>query len=148
MVLNRSTWIIILVTTCGIALSSVRFARRKSTEIAQIGYFLLYWVLAATGAKANLLAILKTPLLLGICLLWAIIHGVLLFGLGRIFRIPMAILATASQANLGGVSSAPIVASTYEKSLVSVGLILAIVGNAIANYLALLTAYLLRALSI
>ena len=146
MTINRTTWIIITVTTVGLTLAFTRFAGRESPKAIKVGYILFYFVLASTGAKANLLAILKAPLLLGVCFVWMVVHGILLLGFGRIFRIPIALLATASQANLGGVVSAPIVASTYEPKLISLAVILAIFGYAIANYAGILTAQLLQIL--
>jgi uncharacterized membrane protein len=144
--INRSTWIIILITTFGLMLSFTSYAHRESQKAGKLGYFLLYLMLTASGAKANLIAILKTPLFLAMALVLVLIHGILLLGLGRIFRIPIALLAIASQANVGGVASTPIVASTYNPKLASIALILAVLGNAAANYLAILTAYFLHAL--
>ncbi len=144
LVVTQTTWAIIIVTTLGLLLSTTKYARSQEANAGKIGYFLLYFVLASTGAKANLLAILMSPLFLGIAFIWMLIHGVLFFLFGKLFRMPIAILATASQAALGGVVSAPIVASTYESELVSVGLILAIFGNAIGNYAGILMAQLLR----
>lgn len=141
---THATWTIILVTAAGLWLSASQLAQKEGTHASQVGYFLLYWVLAAAGAKAHLLAIVKAPLFLVMALLMALVHGTVLFGLGRMFRIPIALLATSSQANLGSVSSAPIVASTYEPKLVPVALILAILGNAAANYLAILFSYFLK----
>ena len=142
--INRTTWIIITVTTVGLGLAFSSYVRSEETNAAKMGYFLLYFVLASTGAKANLLAILTTPLFLGIAFIWMMIHGVLFFLFGKLFRMPLAILAIASQAALGGVVSAPIVASTYESELISVALILAIFGNAIGNYAGILTSQFLR----
>lgn len=141
---NRPAWIVIVVTTLGLALSMNKYIRSEEARATKIGYFLLYFVLASTGAKANLLAIFMAPLFLGIAFIWMLIHGVLFFFFGKLFRIPIAILATASQAALGGVVSAPIVASTYESELISVGLILAIFGNAIGNYVGIVTGQLLH----
>ena len=141
---THATWTVILVTGFGLWLSTTQPARKEGKHASTLGYFLLYWVLAATGAKAHLLAILKAPLFLAMALVMALGHGAVLLILGRAFKIPVALLATASQANLGSVSSAPIVASTYEPKLVPVALILAIIGNAIANYVALLMAYFLH----
>ena len=141
---NQTTWAIIVVTTLGLFLSTSKYARSQEANAGKIGYFLLYFVLASTGAKANLLAILAAPLFLGIAFIWMLIHGVLFFLFGKLFRMPIAILATASQAALGGAVSAPIVASTYRSELISVALILAIFGNAIGNYVGILTAQFLR----
>lgn len=141
---NRTTWVVIIVTTLGLYLSMSKYARSEEAQTTKIGYFLLYFVLASTGAKANLFAILMAPLFLGIAFIWMLIHGVLFFFFGKLFRMPIAILATASQAALGGVVSAPIVASTYESELISVGLILAIFGNAMGNYAGILMSQFLR----
>jgi uncharacterized membrane protein len=54
----------------------------------------------------------------------------------------MFLVAVASQANIGGVASAPIVAAIYEPGLASVGLLLAILGNIIGTYLGILTGQL------
>ena len=145
--INRATWIVILVTTAGLLLAFTSSAQSNGGTATKVGYFLLYFVLASTGAKANLLVIVKAPLFLGIAFIWMLIHGVLYFGFGRLFRMPIAILAAASQAALGGVVSAPIVASTYQRELVSVALILAILGNAVGNYAGILTAQLARVLA-
>src|SRR3989344_377481 len=105
-IINRSTWIVMMITTVGLGLAFTRYGREEEATATQMGYFLLYFVLASTGAKAHLLAILKAPLLLGIGFIWMMIHGLLFLGFGKLFRMPIAILATASQAALGGVVSA------------------------------------------
>lgn len=141
---NRATWTIIIITTVGLLLSLTSFARSQESNANKIGYFFFYFVLASTGAKANLLAVLLAPLFLGIAFIWMLIQGVLFFVYARILRIPIGLSAAASQANLGGIVSAPIVASTYDSKLVPVALILAIFGNAIGNYVGILTAQFLK----
>lgn len=141
--INQSTWIIIIVTTVGLLLSMTSFAGREEQNASKIGYFFFYFVLASTGAKANLMAVFLAPLFLLVAFIWMIIQGVLFLIYAKIFRIPIGLFAAASQANLGGVVSAPIVASTYDSRLVSVALILAIFGNAIGNYVGILTSQFL-----
>jgi len=46
-------------------------------------------------------------------------------------------MAVASQANVGGAASAPIVASAFHPSLAPVGVLLAVLGYAIGTYAAL-----------
>ena len=69
-----------------------------------------------------------------------LVHGTTLLVAGRLFRIPLGILATASQANIGGLVSAPLVGAVYRRSLAPVGLLLAIDGNAAGTYLGLAAA--------
>ena len=144
MAFPQSTWIILTITTAGLIMAFVRFGRKESKNATHIGYFLFYLVLASTGARAHLLAILQAPLFLAVCFTWMAFHGGLLFLFGRLARLPSALLATASQANLGGVVSAPIVASTYEPKLASLAVLLALFSYAVGNYTGILLGQFLR----
>ena len=137
--LNEATWIIIVITTVGLILSMTSFARKEEQNANKVGYFLFYFVLASTGAKANLLAVFLAPLFLLVAFVWMVIQGILFLMYARALRIPIGLFAAASQANLGGIVSAPIVASTYSSKLIPVALILAIFGNAVGNYVGILT---------
>ena len=66
---------------------------------------------------------------------------------GRLLKVPMFLIATSSQANIGGVVTAPIVASVYQKSLAPVGLLMGVLGNIIGIYFGLLTALALSWIS-
>ena len=144
MALPQSTWIILTVTTTGLMMAFTRFGRKEEKNATRVGYFLFYLVLASTGAKAHLLAILKAPLFLAVCFVWMVLHGGLLFLFGRLTRMPSALLATASQANLGGVVSAPIVASTYEPKMATVAVLLALFSYAVGNYTGILLGQFLK----
>jgi uncharacterized membrane protein len=64
------------------------------------------------------------------------VHGVFVFGVGRLLRIDVASLAVASQAAVGGPSSALAVAVAREwRSLVLPGVIVGLLGYAVGNYL-------------
>jgi uncharacterized membrane protein len=52
--------------------------------------------------------------------------------------------AAASQANVGGVASAPIVAEVYQPGSAAVGLLMAILGNVIGTYLGIVTGQICR----
>lgn len=145
--LTKSTWAVVFVTTLGLLFSMTRFAKTESATSTKLGYYFLYWLLAASGAKANLMAIFKAPLFLVMAFTMASVHGLLLLLAGRLLKIPIAILATASQANLGGIASTPIVAATYDRKLVPIAILLAIFGNAVANYLAIFMAQFLHSLT-
>jgi uncharacterized membrane protein len=91
-------------------------------------------VLAATGAQASLTALAAAPAWLLFGVITVLVHGVLLFAVGRWLRLPIGLLATASQANVGGVVSGPLVGAVYHQALAPVGLLLAMAGNAIGTY--------------
>lgn len=61
----------------------------------------------------------------------------------RLVRAPLFFVATGSMANVGGVVSAPIVASVYRASLAPVGVLKGVSGYLIGIYGALVCAWLL-----
>jgi uncharacterized membrane protein len=136
--INGYGWAIILATTGGIALSFTPARRLEGYGASKLGYFLLYLVLTSIGARTSLAHIAAAPLLIVAGVVWICIHGVILMGAGRLMRAPMSLLAAASQANIGGPASAPVVAGIYQSGLAPVGLLLAILGNILGTYAGLL----------
>ena len=110
----------------------------------RVGYFLLFFVLTAIGAKASLANIGSTLLMIVAGFLLVFIHMTVTVLVGRWIRAPMFLAVVASQANIGGVASAPIVAEIYQPGFSSVGLLLAILGNIIGTYIGILTAQMCR----
>jgi uncharacterized membrane protein len=99
------------------------------------------------GAKANLRDLASAPYFVVAGFTWVFCHFLFMLAVARMIRAPLALTATASQANIGGPVSAPIVAAIYEPPLASVGLLLGVFGNLIGTYAALLCArlcYLIR----
>lgn len=143
---SRSGWVIVLVTTFSLGLASLNAVRRVSHGAAAMGYPCLYLVLAAMGAQASLTSLWAAPAWLGIGAGVALVHGTTLLLIGRWMRLPLALLATASQANFGGVVSAPLVGALYHEQLAPVGLCLALLGNAVGTYLGLWSASLAQGL--
>ena len=86
------------------------------------------------AASTSLAHIAATPLVLVAGAVWLCIHGLFLVAAGRLLRAPMSLLAAASQANIGGPASAPVVAGIYQPGLAPVGLLLAILGNILGTY--------------
>ncbi len=144
---TASGWTVLLVTTAALALSLVPTIRRIGQAGSRLGAPCLYLVLAATGAQARIDALWSSPAWLAVGLGALLLHGTALVLMGRLFRIPLAILATASQANVGGVVSAPLVGAVYHRALAPVGLLLAVAGNALGTHLGLLSASLCHILS-
>ena len=146
--LTQKAILVLVATTLAITLSLTPLSRLEEAGASRMGTFLLYLMLTAIGAQADLKGLAHFPIFVLVGAVWVLIHGVILFAFGRIFRIPLFFLATASQANIGGVVSAPIVAACYEKRLAPVGLLLAIFGNLTGTFLGLLSAHLMRLVSV
>ncbi len=142
-----TTWAILIATAIGILGSFTRVRKLESYGASKIGYGLLYLVLASIGAKANLNEIGGVPILIAAGFLIVLIHAAFLVAASRITRSPMCLAAAASQANIGGPVSAPIVAAVYHPQLAPVGLLLGILGNIAGTYAGLLCAQILRMIS-
>jgi len=141
---STAGWTILLVTTAALSLSCLPAVRRAGSHGSAAGYLLLYLVLAALGAQASLKALAATPAWIAVGLGTVACHAAVLLVVGRTRRLPLGILATASQANVGGVVSAPLVGAVYHQTLAPIGLLLAIAGNAVGTYVGLATAALCR----
>jgi uncharacterized membrane protein len=141
-VISHYTWGIIIATTIGVALSFTKLSELEYSGSNHVGNFLLYFLLASVGARANIYGIFETPIFMLMGILWILIHATCLFIVGRLIKAPMFLMATSSQANIGGPVTAPIVASVYQSALAPVGLLMAVAGNIVGIYGGLLCAQL------
>ena len=147
-IVSPFTWTIILVSLGGLALSYTPARRLEQCGSNKIGYFCLYFVLTTIGAKANLSQLGQAFVLMGAGVLVILIHAIFLFLACRIWKAPLCLAAAASQANLGGVASAPVVAEVYRKGLAPLGLLLAIFGNIIGTYIGIAVGQICRIVGI
>ena len=143
-VISPYAWTILIVSTLGIGLSLTPLRKFENAGSTKIGYFILYFVLTSIGAKANLSHIGSTLVLLMAGFMLAIFHSGVTTLVSRLIKAPMFLVAVASQANIGGVASAPIVAEIYQPGLASVGLLLAILGNIFGTYFGIVAGQLCR----
>jgi uncharacterized membrane protein len=141
-IISHYTWGIIIATTIGVALSFTKLSELEYSGSNHVGNFLLYFLLASVGARANIYGIFETPIYMLMGILWILIHATCLFIVGRLIKAPMFLMATSSQANIGGLVTAPIVASVYQSALAPVGLLMAVAGNIVGIYGGLLCAQL------
>ncbi|MCF6237525.1 MAG: DUF819 family protein [Candidatus Marinimicrobia bacterium] len=137
-------WTVILVSIFGLGLSFTPVAKLEKQGASHLGNLFLYILLATIGAKADLRAITEAPVFLAVGVVWIAVHATVLFTVGRYLRAPMFLIATSSQANIGGGVSAPIVASVYQPGMAPVGLLMGVMGNILGLYFGFLTAQLME----
>ena len=101
-------------------------------------------MLASYGATTSLAHLAAAPVMLLLGFTWIAIHAVFIVTAARLLRAPMALVATASQANVGGPASTPVLAEVYVPGLAPVGLLLAVFGNIIGSGLGFVCAWLCR----
>lgn len=145
-VLNAFSWAIVLLTTAALLLSLTPLARLEQAGASTLGYAGFYLLLASVGAQGDLRKVVSHPqfMLLGVIVI--LVHALLLFAALRLMRAPLFFLGAASQACVGGYSSAPLVAAIYHPAMAPVGLLLAVLGNVVGTYLGLAVAQLLSGL--
>ena len=141
---SKKTWGILFATCLALLLSQSTLSKQQKERETAWGQFLLYAVLCALGFQGNFRAFFQTPIFLLVGVVWVAIHAACLLLAGKYLRLPLGLLATVSQANIGGVVSTPLVGAAYHPNLVSIGLLLAILGNILGTPLGLLCAYLMR----
>ncbi|MFT4248746.1 MAG: DUF819 family protein [Pseudomonas sp.] len=140
-------WVVVLATSCGLALSFTRARTLEGAGASRIGSLLLYFLIACIGMQMDLLSLLDRPWLFLLGLIWIAVHIVLLSALGRLLRVPFFYFAIGSQANIGGPASAPVVAAAFHPALAPVGVLLGTMGYATGTYLAYLVGITLRAMA-
>ncbi|MBT8136202.1 MAG: DUF819 family protein [Gammaproteobacteria bacterium] len=138
-VISASTWLILLVTTFALVASTT--PARSLPAAHPIAMAIIYVYVARIGAtmdlsNASLESIGAFALM---AYVWIFIHGAFVLAAAWFFRVDVHTLAIASAANIGGAASAPIVAAHHRESLVPASILMAMIGYALGNYLAILT---------
>jgi uncharacterized membrane protein len=138
-VISASTWLILLVTTLALIASATPV--RKLPAAQPIAMAIIYVYVARIGATMDLSnASLETMgAFVAMAYVWIMIHGIFILTGAWLFRVDVHTLAIASAANIGGAASAPIVAAHHRESLVPASILMAMIGYALGNYLAILT---------
>lgn len=142
-VISGGTWRILGVTTIGIALSFT--GAKKLPGSHNLAMALLYVFVARMGASASLEAFAEqaVPFVAGAAI-WIVVHGLFCLAGAKLLRVDVHSVAIASAANVGGAASAPVVAAHHRENLVPASILMALIGYALGNYLAIFTGHLCR----
>jgi len=143
-VIPKMIWI----TTLALVLAQVPFVRKLSGSVV-LGNFMVLLFLAGNGAQSVVARIIEVgPSIFYFAAGTVAVHGAVLFGLGRVFSLGGDFLAIASQANVGGSTTAMALAGSRNRpDLILPGFAVGMLGNAIGNYLGLAIGHLTRTLA-
>jgi uncharacterized membrane protein len=140
------TWVVILVSVFGLALSFTPIKKLEGAGASHMGSVFLYLLVATIGAKAEFSEIAK-PENVGfviVGLVWMLLHAIVLLSMRYWLKAPIFFVAVGSKANIGGAASAPIVASAFHPALAPVGVLLAVGGYVLGTFAALVCSYMLE----
>ncbi|SJZ65449.1 Uncharacterized membrane protein [Cetobacterium ceti] len=135
---SGSGWVVIVATVFGLLGSMTPLKKIKGTD--HVGNVLLYVVvgLIATATDFSTISFEDAAIYIIGGFLILLFHLIVLLILARVFKLDLYICGIASQANIGGTVSAPILAGTYDEALIPAGLMMGILGTSIGTITALL----------
>jgi len=142
--LSKSAYAILIATLLGIAAAQSPLSRLGQS--GSLGNMALFIIVALIGSRVNLSELHNAPLYIAAGFIILLIHGVLMILFAKLFRLDLFSIAVASLANIGGVASAPLLASSYNQSLIPIGILMAMIGYTVGTFGGLTTAYLLQSL--
>ena len=139
---------VLTLTTVALILAQIPAIQRLRGGTV-LGYFTVLLFLAVVGAYCDLGALIANGAVAGTLLAWVTlivgIHAFIIFGLGGLFRQDWAIIAVASNANIGGATSAGVLALAIGRGDLRLpGILAGSLGNAVGTYAGVLIAISLR----
>ena len=130
--LTTTTWVIIIATFAGILFAMTPLAKISgSSELANI---MLYLIVALIASRANFSELSQAPLYIFAGFIIISIHSIFMLFFAKLFHLDLFSLGVASLANIGGVASAPILASAYSKALIPIGVLMAMLGYILGTF--------------
>jgi uncharacterized membrane protein len=130
--LTHTTWVVIIATVAGIIGAMTPLARIGGASM--LGSALLYLIVALIASRANFAELTQAPLYITAGFVIITIHLLIMVIFAKLFRLDLFSLGVASLANIGGVASAPILASAYSRALIPIGVLMAMMGYIIGTF--------------
>jgi uncharacterized membrane protein len=137
-------WLILLSTTIGILLSFTRVRKMEKLGSTDFATLFIYFLIMTIGMRLDLFNIGANMGLLAVAIIWMLIHISSMLVAAKISKAPFFFVAVGSQANIGGVATAPAVAAAFHPSLAPVGVLLAVLSHVIGTYAGIISAWLMR----
>lgn len=125
-VVNSTTWTILIVSIVGLIIGSTKYG--KMAGASDVAYIMLYIIIGVIAAGSDFTSLVEAPIFLLAGLMVVTIHFVLMVIYAKLTKTELFSLAVASTANIGGVASAPVVAGAFNRELVPVGVLFALIG--------------------
>jgi uncharacterized membrane protein len=111
-----------------------------STDFATL---FIYFLIMTIGMRLDLFNVGANLGILAVAIIWMFIHITFMFVAAKIIKAPFFFVAVGSQANIGGVATAPAVAAAFQPSLAPVGVLLAVLSHVIGTYSGIISAWLM-----
>ena len=133
--LSNTTWIVILATLAGILVGMTPLSKEASAQ--PLANMMLYLIVALIASRANFSELSQAPLYIFSGFIIILIHASIMILFAKIFKLDLFSLGLASLANIGGIASAPILAGAYNKALIPIGVLMAMMGYMVGTFMGL-----------
>jgi uncharacterized membrane protein len=133
--ITNTTWIVIFATLAGILAGISPLSRE--TSAVPLANIMLYLIVALIASRADFGELTKAPLYIMAGFMIIAIHLTIMVLFAKIFKLDLFSLGVASLANIGGVASAPILAGAYNKALIPIGVLMAMMGYIVGTFMGL-----------
>jgi len=143
--LSSTTWTVLLATLAGLLASQTPL--RHLSGSTSLSSAMLYLLVALIGSRAHFDGFDAVPIYLLAGILILTLHAIIMIISAKIFKLDLFSIGVASLANIGGVASAPILAAAYNRSLIGIAVLMAIMGYLIGTIVGLIIGTLLGALA-
>lgn len=141
---SKSFWIVTIASSTGLILSTTKARKLDALGATKFGTLFLYMIITTIGMQLHIFDAFSNPTLLIVGLVWILTHAAFTLLAARLVSAPFFFTAVGSQANVGGVASASVVAAAFHPSLAPIGVLLAILGNAIGTYCGYITGLIMQ----
>lgn len=130
--LTPSTWVVIIATLAGIVAAMTPISKLGGSM--KLGNAMLYMLVALIASRANFAELAQAPLYIVAGFVVIAVHAGLMTLFAKLFGLDLFSIGVASLSNIGGVASAPILASAYSKALIPIGVLMAMIGYIIGTF--------------
>ncbi len=143
--LSHTTWTVIIATLAGIVFAMTPIAKLGGSS--ELGTMMLYLIVALIASRANFGELAEAPLYIAAGFVILLIHALIMLFFAKRFKLDLFSIGVASLANIGGVASAPILASAYSRALIPIGVLMAMMGYILGTFGGLLVGKVLETIA-
>ena len=144
--LTNTTWVVLFATLAGILLGMTPLGKEASA--VPLANIMLYFIIALIASRANFTELSQAPLYIFAGFVIILIHASIMIIFAKLFKLDLFSLGVASLANIGGVASAPILAGAYNKALIPIGVLMAMMGYIVGTFMGLGVSQVLKIIAI
>ncbi|MDN6530222.1 MAG: DUF819 family protein, partial [Brevibacterium sp.] len=140
-VINASAWTILFVSILGLVIGSTRWGRVAGSS--QLATIMLYLIIGIIASGSDFTSLAEAPLYLVVGVIVLLVHIIIMLVYAKLTKTELFSIAVASTANIGGIASAPVVAGAFNRQLVPVGVLFALIGTFSGTFLGLWAAQIM-----